>query len=1392
MLAFVAALFAGDVLQTCRAAQNSASQDVTQAPESNFSKNPKLPAWTRPLADIPATKRTDPEVVRLAEIQYQLGPETSHLVNYAIQINERNALAKIGQYSVVYSPAFEKLVLHKVALIRAGQVIDRTATVSIRHLQRETGIEMGSYGGVSTAQFLLDDVRIGDTLWVTYSVIGENPVFDNKWHSTFWMDNYVPVELRRVSIRYPASRKLVWTQTGDFKTTPVMASTEDSKGMRTLSFEQHELDAVEYEPQTPTDFMPWRLVEFSEYKDWNGVAKWADGLFPRAKPSPQLNALVRQFDSESAPEQKAAAALHWVQNEVRYFSVSIGENSHRPQPPEAVIKRRYGDCKDKSYLLVSLLTQLGIKSRPVLIDANAIRLPSRSIPSPEWFDHVIVQIDLNGRLYYVDPTSSGQLAPLDVLQVAMPGARGLVVDPSSTDLTVIPERSDIGPLLDHQESATVPAFDQDADMSMHDVYRGTYADWARDHFNGLSANELKREVLGYYEKQFPGVTMTEGPTLRADLESNQFHVMAKLRLIKPVVYENHRYKIPFDSQVLKGTMHVPDNLTRNFPLTFARAGYKARYRLDVDWPKTVRSADKPITKSVDNPFFRITEDFLMRGNQMRYLMDYEIKSDVAKPADLNALNAEVKKLDNYAEGNFNFADDVVYSADTLDLTSRTLEASNSLGQLLNSGATLFEKNDKQHSVEEYCDFVSSVLHISDLLDSDETYVKRMDGLRNVTEFKSDAERSCYVDWAFSLHEFASLVRVAQSVKAEPSYSLKQLTWAEFFTGDKDAAIVAIDRHMDEQLAKKKEIRLLDLAEQIALYQRIGKPVPDKVMAAALGMPDGNWPRPIFLMQADKITPDELLAITSKMSGDMRSIAESEAWFFIGQKLMSAKSTHDAFVAFVHAAGTARRSADYFVVSSNELWTFFGDDRDRKAAFAAEEKKDYNTSFSIWSSRAATGNAEAQRHVGDAYYFGYGVAEDNAKAREWYLKSAAQSDTVAQYRLGQQSMYGDGVPRDDKQANEWFAKAAQQGHAGSQYYLGQNTLGGKGIDKDIEVGLAWLNRSADQNYGPAEAYLSNYYSDATDPKDRNFHVAFIWGALGTFQANPSAMANLGYLFEHGWGVKSDMVRAHKLYLAAAEQGNAWAQHSVGNDLLEGHGVAIDYREAMRWFRKSAEQGNAASQNDIGYLYDRGFGVDRDANEARIWIQKAADNGNSVAQHNVGGWFERGTYGEKDMTKAIDWYKKSAQSGNSEAANDLGAIYSKGLGTPKNTNEAIRWYTLAATRGDLIAQNNLGTAYLNDESNPDHLQLALQWFKKAALAGNADAQNNLAIMLSEGRGCDMDRVEAYKWWTLAKSRSSPGSHIYTSASTGLAQLSTLLSSGDLQIAQKASSEWHPTEN
>lgn len=216
--------------------------------------------------------------------------------------------------------------------------------------------------------------------------------------------------------------------------------------------------------------------------------------------------------------------------------------------------------------------------------------------------------------------------------------------------------------------------------------------------------------------------------------------------------------------------------------------------------------------------------------------------------------------------------------------------------------------------------------------------------------------------------------------------------------------------------------------------------------------------------------------------------------------------------------------------------------------------------------------------------------------------------------------------------------------------------------------------------------------------------------------------------------------------AAEQGNVFAQCSLGYMYAKGNGVPKDPQQAVAWFRKAAEQGDAMAQFNLGNMYYRGDGVPKDAQLAIAWYRKAAEQGDAMAQFNLGNIYYKGEGVPMDAQEAVVWYRTAAEQGVAAAQYNFGAMYAKGEGVPKDAQQAVVWYRKAAEQGYAQAQFNLGLTYSEGTGVPKDAQQAVVWYRKAAEQGAADAQFCLGHMYAKGEGVPKNLVLAYKWYSL----------------------------------------------
>jgi TPR repeat protein len=1212
--------------------KNNGIEDLT------FLRGTPVPAWTQLLAEAPATQRDDPVVLRLNEVQVRTAPVPTVMRNRVIQVNERSSLARIGQFSITFLPKHQKLYVHKVAILRGTQVLDRTATVNIRMLDREQGLEQGVYGGARTAQMLMDDVRVGDALWVVYTIEGENPVFGQAWSGEFAIEADEPVELARLSVMNPKDKPLYWRQLGDFRTEAVKPVIETVGQQELLRFELRGIDAVESEATVSPDYFPVRVIQFSQYADWRGVATWANGLFPPVARSPELDKLVATFRKEASAEAQASAALQWVQDEIRYFSVSIGENSHRPLAPDAVLKRRFGDCKDKSYLLTSILNQLGIVARPVLVNSQARKVPEKILPAPKWFDHAIVRLELDGKTYFVDPTRSSERGPISNRPAVLPGGVGLIVDAGSTRLEPLSvERFDL-PSMDIAEKISVPSLDGAGVLESSQTYRSGAANWARQHYASMSEREMRNELLAMMEKQYPGATL-KGKFKVVDNEAdNAYQVMAQYQLPKPINKKDGMYAIEYDSKILSGSLHVPGKVTRNFPLALTPS-YQ-RYRLQIDWPADVRTAGVSNAEEVNSAHFNMHEEYTMLGNRTDLLIDYTVKSSEVAASEVPALQVASKKLYPLMEASFRVPDNYIGQAEVRTVPLRHVAAVRSAimnaERMRQFDASVGVDDEK---LRQFCNTTADAVDLRPVSPAFDRLLKETTaGLEKHTNERGIRRCLAMLDFAWGDFERALTYYEADGALEDDDVLVDELAWARLLAGDAKGAMQANQRYV----AARKQggtLGAYDLASALALYARAKAEAPAEVRALAGKFADGPWPRPVLAYQLGMLKEADLLAMAGKQDADRRDRMLSDAWFYIAQQRYARDDKLGGVAALKWVSMHGIFGTPQLHQALGELWHADYGDKDFRNAQIALENGDKKKALELYQLAGNRAHGAALRAMAYMYRTGDGVTKDTARAIELFRSAAAKGDTNAMNTLGAMYAEGEGLAPDQAIAVEWFMKSAAVGDYYASRNMGWRHRRGTNVVKDGALARQFLIDAAELGNGDAQGELADVYLNGEDvPVD--YALANYWARRAIESGNAHGKSILGFLYAYGHGLEANLPRAIELWQDAANAADEMAQFQ------------------------------------LGLAYSKGSGVDKDLRKARNLLGAAAATGNVYARLYLDNLLMNDDPSAKEAQRVITSFTAFAASGITEAAEFLSQYYSNGIGVPKDPAEGAHWTQVAA--------------------------------------------------------------------------------------------------------------------
>ena len=621
-------------------------QEIAGA-ESAFVRAAAVPAWADllELRALPPTQARGSVVVRLVETQLLVGPTPVRLIHRVVQVNDASALDAIGQLALEFNPQFERMLLHKVLILRGEQIIDHTRTAPVRFLQREAKLEQGLYTGLITASIVLPGLHLGDTLQLVYSIAGENPTLAARYtHHEPW-DRAHPISLRHVTLVAPTARRIHWRWFGGSAGDGPRPTETLEGGVRRLRFEQRDLAGAVIEPLTPPNLPPLRGLQFSEYTGWNEVARWAVALFPIDAPLPaEMAPVMARLRAVPDPAERASQALQWVQTEIRHWSVAVGECAMRPQLPAVVVQRGWGDCKDKALLLATMLRVLGIHARPALASLTTRAGPASMLPAPDVFDHVVVQATLDGREHYLDPTRHGQAGLLSRMGQRLEEAAVLPVDTDTQDLVIVrsPNRAEIFRNQLH-ERLSLARFDGEGRLEVDVQWVGVSAETLRISLQRMDAVALRSFAGAGYLQQYAGSRLLGEPQVNDDRRLNQLTISARFAVPKLARPEGEHWAVEF-APSLGDAIVMPPTLSRRFPLAVPSFPITYHYRIDMAWPPGTTLADLPAARQLEARHFRLLTTRTVRGNVESRTVQFEATVSEVPVAELLHLEHDLVRL----------------------------------------------------------------------------------------------------------------------------------------------------------------------------------------------------------------------------------------------------------------------------------------------------------------------------------------------------------------------------------------------------------------------------------------------------------------------------------------------------------------------------------------------------------------------------------------------------------------------------------------------------------------------------------------------------------------------------------------------------------------------------
>jgi len=625
------------------AATTPAARAAAPGPSGKGWKSGPEPGWIVAAPALPAGLAPAPAVGARRELlfeqqsNYRL-PQPQTFIRLRSMALDASALGSVSRPEVNFNPAFQTVVLHGVAVLREGQRSERLAQARIEPMRREQRLEQQIVDGNETLLVVVPDVRLGDAVEIAYTIEGENPIFEGRIATAVTSGFAQPLETLHWRVLAPAGKTL---RTRAMAGSPEPQRSTDAAGHTVFTLIRHQVPAVVEEQGTPPWFKTYPAAYLSEYGSWAEVDAWAARLF--ALPSP-AHAAVRERAAafKAGGKQGAelvAEVLRFVQDEVRYLSMSLGESSHRPKPPQQTLAERLGDCKDKTVLLNALLRELGFEARPALVSMARNRGVGEFLPGHEQFDHVITALELDGRRWLLDSTISHQGGTL-AGRGQVPYGRVLVID-GKGELSDAPESDDALNKLEFEQRWDFSRPGQPAQLRTVMRAWGLGAERWRAGAAAGGTERVGQALAGGFARAWPGLQGAGEPKIEDDRTANRFTVTMDFTRADAGSYSRGALEIELAAIELLDALVGPPEPKRRTPWMLDQPRV-IDSRVVVSAPQTFRAPSPPLFE-VNDRHLRYSSRIVPAANTVAFERRVERRRDEVLPAELDSYRESVLK-----------------------------------------------------------------------------------------------------------------------------------------------------------------------------------------------------------------------------------------------------------------------------------------------------------------------------------------------------------------------------------------------------------------------------------------------------------------------------------------------------------------------------------------------------------------------------------------------------------------------------------------------------------------------------------------------------------------------------------------------------------------------------
>ena len=390
----------------------------------------------------------------------------------------------------------------------------------------------------------------------------------------------------------------------------------------------------------------------STMPDWSVISKWYWNLSQSHldATTPEMKQKVQELTAGAATDtDKVKALFYFVSNKIQYEGITPETNRPGFEPHDVYITfdKKYGVCRDKAALLVSMLRLAGLNAYPVLVSVGTRR--DAEVPGP-LFNHEIAGVELEkGQMVLMDPTDENTR---ELLPASDRNQSYLVARPDGDTIRLSPIQPPEENLLSITTTGVLTA-DGVIEAKSELSFQGINDDAYRNAFSHMKPDDERRFFEQRLQQAVPGLRLKSLKLVPADMSDVSTGLRAELEFSVGGMTANGGgesvLSVPWIGKRLGVVNFILDGTgleKRKYPLeTEVTCGVQEDISLKLAGGFT-GAATLPSPSSVDDDCVSYQQHFDTKEGSLECSRTLKLKTVEFSPGQYLALKQTLKMLDN--------------------------------------------------------------------------------------------------------------------------------------------------------------------------------------------------------------------------------------------------------------------------------------------------------------------------------------------------------------------------------------------------------------------------------------------------------------------------------------------------------------------------------------------------------------------------------------------------------------------------------------------------------------------------------------------------------------------------------------------------------------------------